>query len=93
MSSPRTGSATIRAASRPSANHPSVPVRQPPPACEAAQGGLLPLPAASDEALWNQSDVAEAAAGPVSRVAAAVYAGMTASSGDGPAAAEAAMVP
>jgi len=63
-------------------------------ASEAASGGSLPRRAAAGERrLWNQSDVAESAAGPVSGAAAAVYAGMTASSGDGPAAAEAAMVP
>jgi hypothetical protein len=46
--------------------------RQPPPACEAAPGELLPLPLVVDERrLWNQSDVAEAAAGAVSGTPAA----------------------
>jgi hypothetical protein len=87
--SPRTGSATIWAACLPSAHDSSRPDGQPLPACGSAPGGLLPLPAMLG-LLWNQSDVAAAAAGPASGVAAA-YAGMTASSGDGPPAAEAAM--
>ncbi len=73
----------------PSAHDLSVPDRQPLPACEAAPGELLPLPVVLDERrLWNQSDVAEAAAGPVSRTAAAVCAGMSASSSGGPSAVE-----
>jgi hypothetical protein len=92
--SPRSGSATIWAACLPSAHALSVPDRQTLSASEAASGESLPPPAVPGERrLWNQSDVAEAAVGPVSGAAAAEYAGMTAPSAGGPAAAEAAMVP
>jgi hypothetical protein len=48
-------------------------------ASEVVSRRSLPLPAVPGERrLWNQSDVAEAATGPVSAAAAAVYAGMTA---------------
>jgi hypothetical protein len=55
---------------------------------------LLPLPAAPGErSRWNQLDVTEVAADLVSAVVAEAYAGITASSGNGPGAADRLIVP